>query len=146
MAGADATIGYLDETNRLQNQVHASQIHSWFSDQASGLVSEFSQLEGKTALDRLPEYKSRLQDLQKQAQSQSGSQQETSLIAVNTRNTMDRFQNWMVGHADRQRDKWVTETANNNITSAINVGGLAVLNNDYSTLDLTTADGRSGNA
>ena len=133
-ADTDATDAIV-QRQRLDNQVHGSELHSWFSNQASDLVSKFSQLQGKAALEQLPDFKKQVQDLQTQAEGQAGSPELKSLVAVNTRRTMDNYQDWMTRHADTQRQDWYTKTAKDNITSATGTGGLAILNNDYKTLD-----------
>src|ERR1700733_8431269 len=40
------------QRQRMDNQVHGSELHSWFSDQAGNIVSKFSQLQGKAALEQ----------------------------------------------------------------------------------------------
>ena len=131
----EAGLSYLTEQNNLNNQIHASELHSWFSDQAGDLISAHSELQGRTAVDQLPDLKSKIQDLQKQAESQAGNLPTKAMVAGNTRHTMD----WLIGqatkHADSQRTAWATKTATDNQVAAINIGGIAVQANDFSKLD-----------
>ena len=124
------------QQQRMDNQVHASELHSWFSDQGTDLVSKFYTLEGRAGISQLPDYKQQLQKFQDQAVQQAGNNPELkALVATNTRNTMDRYTGWMTTHADQQRQKWYTETAKDNITSATGDGGMAILSNDIPALD-----------
>jgi muramidase (phage lysozyme) len=131
----EAGLDYLTERNTLNNQIHASELHSDFSDKATDLVTKYSQLQGRSALDALPQFKSDLADLQKQAEGQAGSLQTRQMVSQNTRRSMDWFYGIATRHADTQHTKWATETAHDNITSAIGVGGLAVVNTDFGKLD-----------
>jgi muramidase (phage lysozyme) len=132
---ADTGLSYLTEQNQYNNQIHASELHSWFSDQAGDLVSKHSELQGRAASDALPELKTKIADLQKQAEDQAGNLPTKALVGGNTRRTMD----WLVGaathHADSQRTAWATKTASDNIVSASNIGGLAIQTGDFNKLD-----------
>ena len=132
---ATAGIDYLTETNRFQDQTHASELHSDFSDKAGDLISQHSELQGRAALENLPIVKKQIMDLQKQAEAQAGNLYTKSLVSGNTRNTMDRLFGYATAHADRQRTVWATTTAKDNVVAATNVGGLAITNNDFDTLD-----------
>jgi muramidase (phage lysozyme) len=128
-------LDYLTQQNEYNNQIHASELHSWFSDQAGDLVSKHSELQGRAALAALPDLKKNIADLQSQAESQAGNLPTKALVAGNTRRTMD----WLVGaathHADSQQTAWATKTAADNITSASNIGGLAIQTGDFDKLD-----------
>lgn len=122
----DAAFNYLMETDRLQDQIHGSELHSWFSDQAGDAISKFSELQGRAAVDGLPGVKKQIADLQQQAVQQSGNLFTQSLVAQNTRRTMDYLYGMATRHADTQRTAWATHTATNNIDSATNGGSLAI--------------------
>jgi GH24 family phage-related lysozyme (muramidase) len=132
---ADTGLSYLTEQNQYNNQIHASELHSWFSDQAGDLVSKHSELQGRAALDALPDLKKKIGDLQTQAESQAGNLPTKALVAGNTRRTMD----WLVGaathHADAQHTAWATKTAADNVVAASNIGGLAIQTGDFNKLD-----------
>ena len=124
--GADAAISYLNETNQFQNQIHASELHSDFSDKAGDLFSKYTELKGRGALEGLPALKQQIMDLQKEAMDSAGNLPTQAMVAANTRHTMDWFMGQATRHADTQRTQWATKTAEDNATSAINMGGLAI--------------------
>jgi muramidase (phage lysozyme) len=130
-----AGLNYLTEQNQYNNQIHASELHSWFSDQSGDLVSKHSELQGRAASDQLPDLKAKIADFQKQAEEQAGNLPTKAMVAGNTRRTMD----WLIGaatkHADSQRTAWATKTAADNVVAASNIGGLAIQSGDYSKLD-----------
>lgn len=130
-----AGIDYATDVNRLQDQIHASELHSNFSDKAGDLVSKFTELQGRAALDNLPALKTQIEGLQKEAEGSAGNLFTKSLVAGNTRFTMDRLVGWAEKHADAQRTQWATTTAKNNIDAATNTGGLAIANLDFDALD-----------
>jgi GH24 family phage-related lysozyme (muramidase) len=132
---ADAGFDIATQRAKLDNQVHGSELHSWFSDQAGELISQFSQLQGKAALEQKNDYFARIDALQKQAEDQAGNPEMKAMVAVNTRQSGDRLKGIMTSHADQQRQEWYTKTAKDNITSATGTGGLFVLNNQYGELD-----------
>jgi|SRR5579862_7460388 len=134
-SAGEAGLGYLTEKQNLNNQIHASQLHSWFTDQATDLVTKYSQLQGQSALNALPKFKQDLQNLQQQAEAQAGSDQARTMVATNTRRSMDWFYGIGTRHADTQHTAWATQTAHDNITAAIGVGGLAVQNLDQNKTD-----------
>jgi muramidase (phage lysozyme) len=134
-AVGEAGLQYLNEQNQLHNQIHASELHSWFTDRSTDLVTKFSQLEGRAALDALPKFKSDLAELQKQAEGQSGNLHTKAMVANNTRRSMDWFYGIGTRHADTAFKAYTTQTAKDNIISASNVGGLAVIAQDFSKLD-----------
>jgi GH24 family phage-related lysozyme (muramidase) len=134
-SAGDAALSYLTEQNSLNNQIHASELHSWYSDQAGDLISAHSELQGRAAVDQLPDLKAKLQDLQKQVEAQAGNLPTKAMVAANTRRTQDWFIGTATRHADSQRTEWAKKTAADNITSATNVGGIAVENSDFTKLD-----------
>lgn len=124
--GGDATISYLNETNQFQNQIHASELHSDFSDKAGDLFSKYTELKGRGALEGLPALKQQIMDLQKDSMNAAGNMPTQAMVAANTRNTMDRLFSYATRHADSERNEWASTTAKDNITSATNQGGLTI--------------------
>ena len=72
LSASDAAISYLTETNQLNDQTHASELHSWGIDQAGDLVSKHAELQGRAAYDALPDLKEKLRGIQQDAESQAG--------------------------------------------------------------------------
>jgi hypothetical protein len=79
--GADAAISYLDEVNKFNDQTHASELHSWGTDQAGDLVSKHSELTGRAAADALPQLKEQLRQIQQDADDQAGKLYTKSLVS-----------------------------------------------------------------
>src|SRR6266536_595064 len=46
----------LTARQHLNNEVHASEVHTWLSDQITDKYGQFDRLEGKAALDALPKF------------------------------------------------------------------------------------------
>jgi muramidase (phage lysozyme) len=132
---SDAGFGALIQRQQLNNQIHASELHSDFSDKGNDLVSQFSQLQGRAAIMARPDFESRLKQLQKEAEDQSGNLSTKAMVSENTRRSMDFFAGIITRHADTQNTVWAQNTAKDNINSAIGVGGLAVVNVDMGQLD-----------
>src|SRR5215469_2470119 len=81
---ADAGLNYLVETNRMQDQTYASELHSNFSDQGYGIVSDFKELQGRAVLMQRDGVKQRLRDLQQQAEGQAPNLFTKTLVSENT--------------------------------------------------------------
>jgi muramidase (phage lysozyme) len=101
-------------------------LHSWFSDQAGDEISKFAELRGRAAYTALPDFKAKIQQLQQDAADQAGNLPTRAVVDANTRRTTDWLMGQATRHADTQRTEWATNTAKDNITSATNVGGLAI--------------------
>jgi hypothetical protein len=101
-AAGEAGIEAASNRQQLTNEVHASEVNSWFADQASDAFSKFSQLEGKAALDGLPDYKKQIADLQQQALSKVTAPREQAQLATSMRNLQDRYYYYATNHADGQ--------------------------------------------
>jgi hypothetical protein len=59
------------EQAQLQGKVHATDVKSWYADQATDLHSKFMALEGRNAIDQLDGYKKQLSGLKDQAWAKS---------------------------------------------------------------------------
>ncbi len=132
---SDAGLSFATELNQRNDQTHASELHSWGVDQATDLVSEHSQLEGRAAYDNLPVLKEKIRSIQKDAEDQAGNPYTKSLVSQNLRRSMDFMIGDATRHADSQLKTWRTQVAGNNISTATDVGGLAVQSMNFPKLD-----------
>ena len=137
---ADTALSTATDINRLQDQIHASELHSDFSNKASDLFAEFMQKQGRAAVDARPIFTQKLADLQKQAQGSSGNLYTQALVGQNTRILMDKLNGWAAEHANHERTAWGKNTAQSNAESATNMGALAI--NSLTAPDFKTLDGQ----
>lgn len=128
-AGSDVTEALIQRQG-LQNDVHASELNSWAADQYTDKFSKFSQLSGRDAVDALPQFKSDIQDVQKQALAQAPSLQEKARLSQSLRYLTDAYYRYATNHSDQQFQVYQKTTANNGISNYGNQAGIAYLNGD----------------
>jgi hypothetical protein len=97
--------------NSLTNEVHASEVNSWFADQVSDKWSTFSQLQGKAALDARPQFNADVEQLRQQAIGQVKSPQEQARLAASLRNLSDSYYRYGANHADQQFNVYANKVA-----------------------------------
>jgi muramidase (phage lysozyme) len=122
----DTAIQSVTEFNQLNDQTHAAELHSDAVDKGLGLTSSHMELEGRAAQDNLPILKEKLRAIQQETESQAGNLYTKSLVAQNLRRSFDYMIEKATSHATTQLTAWRTKVAGNNITSATDVGSLAI--------------------
>lgn len=126
VAGLSAAV----ELQTLQNTIHASDVHSWYADQVTDRYTQFSQLQGRAALDALPQYKADIEGLRKQALERAPSLQEQARLVPALRNTESAYYRYGTTHANGQFRTYAATVARNNVESYGNQANVAFLNND----------------
>lgn len=114
----------------LDNEVHASEVNTWLADQITDKYGQFTKLEGKAALDALPQFKQDIGDLQEQAVNRSGSLQERAMLAKSGTALTTRYYSYGERHASTQWRGWADKTAVDQAQSFGNVAGIAAANGD----------------
>lgn len=114
----------------LDNEIHASAVSTWLADQVTDKYGQFTKLEGKAALDALPQFKKDIGDLHDQAIEQSGSLQEQAMLAKSGKALTARYYSYGERHASTQWRGWADKTAVDQAQSYGNVAGIAAANGD----------------
>ena len=116
VTGLDA----LTARQNLQNETHATEVQTWTADQLSDRYSQHEKLQGKAAMDDLPNFKQDIADIQKRAIGQAGSDASRELIAKATAPLLDKY--YLIGteHADKQMNAYQDQTST---ASAATFGG-----------------------
>jgi hypothetical protein len=114
----------------LQNEVHATSVNTWLNNKITDRWSKFSLLQGRAALDGLPQYKKDIEDLYNQAQTQIPSLQEQAQFARSGRYQIDAYYKYGTNHADGQFRTWANRTAQDEAASFANMAGIAALHGD----------------
>jgi hypothetical protein len=95
----------------LQNEVASADVYSWAADRWTDLHSKFSQLQGKAALDGLPDHKAAIEDVRQQAMEQATSPQMKAMVAQGLRQLESRYYNYATTHADREFTTYANKVA-----------------------------------
>lgn len=96
----------------LQNEVHASELNTWLADRITDRHAAFATLEGRAAMDALPQYKKDIEGLYQQSlENGGGSLDERTMLARTGRQLTTRYYGYGVQHADGQFRKWMDDTA-----------------------------------
>ena len=125
----------LTQKQNFDNTVHAAEIHSWMSDQATDLQSKFSDLRGKAASMALPDYKKSLDDLYQQAEDKAGSPAAKAMIASQSRRLIDNFYEIGTRHADTEKRQWYDKTATDAAASYGDTAALYAQNSRWDDMD-----------
>lgn len=126
----------LTAKQHLTNEVHASEVNTWLADQITDRHTKFATLEGKAALDALPQYKSDIEGLYQQSMQQAGSLSEKAMLARTGRNLTTRYYGYATQHADSQWRTWADQTATNRAATYGAQAGIAAQNGDDKGMDV----------
>ena len=96
---------------QIDARTHAAELHTWQSDQMTDAQSEFLQLKGKAALDALPDFKAKINDIAQQARNQAGNPYTTRLVDDEGRRMVDYTYSGASRHAAQQNSVWQSNTA-----------------------------------
>jgi hypothetical protein len=107
----------------LTNEVHANEKLTWYADQATNKWEAYKQLEGKSAAEALPQFKTDLDDLRKKTLDGESLQVQAHLSRGVT-SLQDRYYGWGSSHAASQERAWHDKVATD---SAATFGNQAVL-------------------
>lgn len=103
----------------MDNQTHATEVHSWQSNQYNDAQSSFTGLKGKAALDALPAYHQKIDDDYQAAVNQASNPATKLMVMTEGRRLADQFKEIGTRHADSQRDQYYTTTAQGAQASAL---------------------------
>ncbi|WP_128947135.1 lytic transglycosylase domain-containing protein [Bradyrhizobium zhanjiangense] len=118
------------EHQEKQNEVHAAEVGTWLADRVTDRHAAYAILEGKAALDALPQYKQDLGDLYKQAMEQAPSESERVMVAKSAKFLTSRYYGYAAEHAARQSRAWADKTAIDRAASNANLASIANQNSD----------------
>ena len=110
---------------QMDARTHASELHSWQSDQVTNEQEKFLALRGKDAEMALPDFKAKIDDLHRQAREQAGNPYTAQLVDTEGRRLTDISYSQAARHAAQQRTVWDTTTAIDGATSAGNRASIA---------------------
>jgi GH24 family phage-related lysozyme (muramidase) len=132
---SDTGFSVLEHVQSMDDRTHAAELHSWFSDQASDLTSQYLEKRGREAKTALPDYKASLQSLFDQAKGQAGNRDTEMVLQQQTRRYMDYYYNMAARHAASQQATWEATTAKSAAASYGNDALLAASQGDYGSVD-----------
>lgn len=112
----------------LTNEVSAAETDTWLSKQITDKWNDYGRLQGKAAQDALPQFKSDVEDLYKQAVGNAPSDDMKARVAKSGRFLTNSYYRYATNHADSQWRSWADKTASNR---ADELGNQAVLARDY---------------
>ncbi len=124
--GMDALIA----RQKMDNEVHASELNTWLADRITDRYGEYAKLEGRSAQDALPGFKADVNQLYQDHMAQAGSLQERTMLARNGRSLTDQYYRYAQMHADRQWRTWADKTAADRAGAYGAQAGIAAANND----------------
>ena len=110
---------------RLDADSHANELHAWQSKQVTDAQEQYLQLRGKAAVDQLPAFKQKIDELHEQARGQAGNPYTARVIDTEGRRLNDIAYSQASRHSAAQAAQWDTNTA---VESASTHGSRAVLN------------------
>jgi hypothetical protein len=135
-AAGNAGLHYLEAKNALNNEVHANDKLTWFAQQGTTEWEKYKQLEGQSAVNALPQFQQRLDELRKQTLEGENLQVQAHL-SRGLSSLMDRYSGWAAGHAGSQERQWHDKSA---IDGAKTFGSQAVLSAQNGTWDQVDQD------
>lgn len=126
----------------LDNEVHASEVNTWLANQISDRHAKYGVLEGRAAMDALPQYKTDLEDLYQQSMKQARSPAEQAALAKSGRYLTTRYMGWGTNHANSQWRSWADKTAVDRANTYGNQAMVAQSNGDdaAASVALNTSD------
>lgn len=112
----------IEQQSRMDATTHASELHSWQSEQVTTEQEKFLGLKGKAALEALPGFQQRIKDIQQQAKDQAGNPITAQMVDTAGRRLTDTSFSSASRHAASERRTWEARTA---ATSAQDAGNRA---------------------
>lgn len=113
-----------EQQEKMDSRTHAAELHSWQSDQVTNAQEKFLQLHGKAALEALPDFKTQIDSIHKEARSQAGNPFTAQIIDQEGRRLTDTAYAGAARHSATQRSTWESNTARD---ASISYGDSAVL-------------------
>lgn len=127
---ANTGLQIASEHQEKQNEVHAAEVGTWLADRVTDRHAKYATLEGRAAMEELPQYKQDLDDLYKQAMQQAPSESERAMVAKSGRYLTSQFYRYAAVHAASQSRAWADKTAVDRAGNNANLASIANQNND----------------
>ena len=109
-AAGEAGLSYATARQHLNNEVNDNDTLTWFAQQGTARTEKFKQLEGRSAVDGLPDFNSDLGDLRKQAMKDKSLTSQAAL-SRGVASLMDRYTFAASNHAATQERNWHDKSA-----------------------------------
>ncbi len=109
-SAGQAGLAYLQARDTLNNEVHANDLLTNFAKQGTAEWEKFQALEGQAAVNALPAFQRRLDDIRQQMLA-GENLQVRSQLSRGLSLLMDRYYGWAAGHAGSQERKWHDQSA-----------------------------------
>jgi GH24 family phage-related lysozyme (muramidase) len=106
------------EQAQLQSKVHATDVKSWYADQTTDLHAQMMSMQGRAAIDALPEYKKKLADLKDQALSQVPGEATKAMLGESLTTMQDQYYRYWSGHAAGQFKTYQDKVAQDAVASS----------------------------
>ncbi|MDH2400457.1 hypothetical protein QCM77_10980 [Bradyrhizobium sp. SSUT18] len=127
---ANTGLQIASEHQEKQNEVHAAEVGTWLADRVTDRHAKYATLEGRAAIEDLPQYKQDLDGLYKQAMEQAPSESERAMVAKSGRYLTSQFYRYAAVHAASQSRAWADKTAVDRAGNNANLASIANQNND----------------
>lgn len=102
------------QTETMDAKTHAAELHSWQSDQVTDAQQEFLSKKGKAALEALPEFKKRVDEIHTQARDAAGNPLTAQMVDSEGRRLRDVAYSGAARHAATETKTWEAKTAADN--------------------------------
>lgn len=106
------------EQEQMDARTHASEVHTWESERVTEAQEQFLAKKGKAAQMALPEFRTRIDEIHKEARDQAGNRYTEQLIDTEGRRLGDVARAGATRHAVTEARAWETKTAANNAAEA----------------------------
>lgn len=110
----------------LYNEINASETNTWLANQVTDKWSKFGSLQGKAALEGLPQFKTDLDELYKQTIDNAPNLQQKAMLAKSGRYLTDNFYRYGTSHANRESRAWQDKVSTDSALTYGNMAALAV--------------------
>jgi len=127
----EATVSYATARQELANETHATELNTHLANRYTDRLSEFSQLQGRAALDKLPDFKKGVeQDFQDTMEKAGDNPALRAQLAKSGRYLTDAYYRYGTNHADQQFTHYQNKAADDEAASFGAVAGIAAGNKD----------------
>lgn len=99
------------QNRTMDAKTHAAELHSWESDQVTNAQQEFLSRKGKAALEALPDFKQRVDEIHTQARDSAGNPLTAQMVDSEGRRLRDVAYSGAARHAANEQKTWESRTA-----------------------------------
>lgn len=134
---AETGLDIMTARQKLDNEVHASELNTWLAKRITDRFEDFGKLEGRAAQDALPGFKQGIDDDYKEHLGQANSPAMQAQLAKNGRYLTDAYYRYATNHANRQWRTWADKTATDRAAEYGNQAQNARMNGDYAGMEIS---------